>query len=102
MPSKLSLIYKRTGLALIGFVSLFYFTFFSYFAQVKIELPFLNFPVFVGEMLLAACFLILILKWIDEGVKFRWYHGLTLGLMVWVMIKALSGYFEYGHEPYAL
>lgn len=84
------------GLSSIGIFCLCYSVFWSSFAEIHITLPFLDFPIFVGEILLAGCMVLLVLKWKVMAFRFNaWYY--LLGAYVgWVLIKALSGYFVFG------
>lgn len=86
----------RTGLLAIGIFCLCYSIFWSSFAENHITVPFLNFPIFVGEILLAVCMILLAFKWKVTGFRFNpWYY--FLGAYVgWITIKALGGYFVFG------
>ena len=56
-----------TGLGVLGIFCYLYSMFWSYFAELNIQFPFLDFPIFVGEILLGACLLLLIAKFIMGG-----------------------------------
>ena len=73
----------------------------SHFAEWHIQPPFLNFPIFVGEILLGFCLVFLTAKWIWVAPP-----NLTSGQMLliglylfYVLARAFSGYVHYG--PYA-
>jgi hypothetical protein len=84
------------GLSAIGIFCLCYSIFWSSFAEIHITVPFLDFPIFVGEILLAVCVVLLVVKWKVTAFRFNaWYY--LLGAYVgWVLIKALGGYFVFG------
>jgi len=84
----------------IGIMCFLYSIFWSTFAETHITLPFLNFPIFIGEILLLECSLLLVLKWRITKVKFNYKHYLLFLYVAWVLVKALNGYFEWG--PLAL
>ena len=84
------------GLLSIAAFSMCYLLFWSNFAELHIELPFLGAPVFVGEMLLFTCAVLLILKWTLSDFKFRRWHYLLLAYLLWVSIKSFQGYGEFG------
>lgn len=88
------------GLISIGVICLLYSVYWSNFAERHIQLPFLNFPIFVGEMLLAFCFLLLMFKWGLQRPRFHRGYDLLLLYVLWVLLKTASGYFVYG--PFAL
>lgn len=88
------------GLILIGLVSLGYVVFYSSFAELHIQLPFLDFPIFVGEILLFFCFALFLSKYGEESPKFTKWHYAILGYFLFVIIKATYGYLKWG--PLAL
>jgi len=84
----------------IIFVSVMYSIFTSSFAELHIQLKFLEFPIFIGEILLSACLIFLIIRWItlykgDQLHLTRW-HYFSLLYVIWVLIKAFHGYVTYG------
>jgi len=81
------------GLYIIGFVSLGYVLFGASFAEYNFQLPFLDFPIFVGEMLIGACATLFLLKY---GVRFKKRHIGIIAFFSFVVIKALWGYAEFG------
>ncbi len=88
------------GLGSAGIVCFLYSLFWSNFAELHIALPFLDFPIFVGEILLFWCIVLLALKWKTAGFKFDRKYWLLVLYGVWVLYKAAHGYFEWG--PLAL
>lgn len=84
-----------TGLVSIGVFCFLYSMYTSAFAEIHVFIPPLDFPIFVGEMLLSWCMILLFLKWRLSG--FPW-NRLVLGLglyLAWILVKALGpgGYF---------
>ncbi len=90
-----------TVLFIIGVVCFCYSVFNRYFAEINIRMPFLNFPIFIGEITLAVCFLLSVIKLkICASFTINKWHILTIIYFIFVLAKALSGYFQYG--PLAL
>jgi hypothetical protein len=88
------------GLGSIGIICFCYSLFWSNFAEIHIALPFLDFPIFVGEILLFECVILLALKWWSAKTRLTYKHYLFLLYVGWVMFRAIYGYFEWG--PLAL
>lgn len=89
------------GLFFLGSFSVGYSILNRSFAQIHLELPFLDFPVFIGELLFAVCLLLFILKAVLGGIKIGEKKDLLfwggIGLyVVFVLAKALSGYKHFG------
>ncbi len=80
----------------IGVICLCYTMFWIQFAKIHIKLPFLNFPIFIGEILLASCSAIFLAKGMVSGLKFNKWHLLWAVYLVWVLVKAAKGYSNYG------
>lgn len=80
----------------ISLFSLFYSKFGSNFAELYIQFNFLNFPIFIGEILLGACFILLIFKVIKLRTKLNIWHYLFLGFLGFIILKALLGYYRWG------
>ena len=91
---------NRVGLFAIVVLSLGYVLFGSSFAQLRLEFSFLNFPIFIGEILLVVASLLLIVKcaWQKQELG-RWGWVLT-AYLIFVLLKACLGYFKWG--PLAL
>jgi len=87
-------------LSVIGVFSLLYSVFYVNFAEVHIQLPFLNFPIFVGEFLLVFCFISLLIKWKIIKQKFSSGHYLLFTYVVFFLLKVVYGYIKWG--PLAL
>ena len=101
----LSDILDYLALSAICFFAAGYSLFNRSFAQIHLQLPFLPFPVFIGEILLAGCFILWTWKEILQGFpSFRppVRRGLigAAGLGVFIFLKVLTGYLDYG--PLAL
>jgi len=89
-------IWSRIGLFLIFVFALCYSNLLSNFAEWHIQLLFLDFPIFVGEMLLMVSFVLLYLHWRENQLKFQRWHYIALGFIIWLLIKAIHGYIVYG------
>jgi hypothetical protein len=89
----IQIIIKRAILVLVGVCCYFYIRYASDFAELHIQLPQLNFPIFIGEILLLLCVLLLIIYFLKFPVRFhlRW---LLLGgfYLLWILLKAYLGY----------
>jgi len=81
---------------LLASVCILYSLYSSIFAEIHIRLPFLDFPIFVGEILLFACAVWFIIRWGRLGFPRNKYGWLLLGYLVWLIAKALKGYVDYG------
>lgn len=89
-------IYNQIVFVLLSIYILGCWTFFRYFAQFHVSLPFVKFPIFIGEILLAACLVFLFLRWkVAPWPLTNWHKLLTL-FVGWILIKAALGYFVYG------
>ena len=83
------------GILAIALYSLGASLFDSNFAEIHIQLSFFNFPIFISELLLCFCLILLFLKlWITQG--FRRWHWLWAVYFGWVIILALVGYLQWG------
>jgi len=80
----------------IGFFCLSYSVFHSIFAELHVNLAFLDFPVFVGEILLAFCIALSIIRWKMMGFQFKPFYFILGLYIVWLLVKSFSGYFAYG------
>jgi len=80
----------------IGVCCLCYSIFWSTFAELHIQLSIFNFPIFVGEILLLFCSILLILKWALGQIELKQWHLWLAAYVVWILIKAFHGYFSYG------
>lgn len=87
---------SNAGLYLIGIVSLGYLLFSRKFAEFHLQLSFLDFPIFIGEITLSLCLIILIIKWINKPPKFKTWHCFLILYLVFVLIKAFWGYHKWG------
>jgi len=93
-------ILDAAGLMGIGLFSLGYVIFVRFFAELHLQLPFLNFPIFVGEILLFGCLILFLVKYYNNPQKLTKWHYLIICYFVFVVIKALYGYVKWG--PLAL
>ena len=84
------------GLWILGIFSLGYILFLKRLAERNIQLPFLDFPIFVGEILLFVCLLLFIAKYRNNSQRLTKWHYLIIGYFVFVIIKAVYGYWKWG------
>jgi hypothetical protein len=88
------------GLTLIGLVSLGYCLLTDKFAEISIQLPFFDFPIFIGEICLFLCLFFFLLNWIITKRKITWLTLSVLAYILFILFRAVSGYLEWG--PLAL
>ena len=88
------------GLTLIGLVSLGYCCFADRFAELSIQLPFFDFPIFIGEIFLFFCLLLLFFNWKIKRQKITGLVFVVFMYVAFILYKAFVGYFEWG--PLAL
>jgi len=91
-----NVILDNIGLFLIGLFSLGYLLFSREFAELHVQFPFLNFPVFIGEILLFLCAILLLKKWKIKHQKFNIWYYLLFSYFGFVLLKAFWGYFKWG------
>lgn len=103
----LAIISRRAGrirLAGISGLCLLYAIFRQRVAERHIQLPFLDFPIFVGEIVLGISLILLGIKLFCDyrrgEFKPRRWHLAVVGYIVWVLVMAVLGYREWG--PFAL
>ncbi len=91
---------SRIGLGLVFGYCLLASIFYSYFAQIHLSLSFLHFPIFIGEIVMGLCVLLLSVA-CKDGRSFTRRTTLLLGLYFgWVGVRALVDYHHDG--PLAL
>lgn len=84
------------GLLIIGVFSLLYCFFTSSFAELHIKLPVIQFPIFVGELLIVVCLLLLLTKWRLKQIRFgQWIFPLVF-YALFILAKAFWGYWRWG------
>ena len=83
-------------LIVLGAFCYFYSIFWSNFSELNIRFSFLNFPVFVGEILLGFCLIMFFLKCIFSPIKFNRWHYLILFYALFILGKAFHGYSQWG------
>ena len=86
----------RATLIILGCFTFGYSVFWTSFAKLYIQLPFLDFPVFVGEVLLAVCLFLLAAKWGIKPVQMNAWYWLLAAYAAWVLVKAVGGYRAFG------
>ena len=88
-------------LSILIFAFLGYSIYFRAFAELHIKLSFLNFPIFIGELLLFFCLVLTIGKWLLIKRKFKISCILLAGIyLIFVFVKVVFGYLKFG--PLAL
>ena len=81
------------GFFSIGMFSLGYVVFGRPFAEAHIQLSFLNFPIFIGEILLAVCLGLFFLK---GNLSFNKKSIVIISYFAFVIVKAVYGYSKFG------
>jgi len=85
------------GLCLLGAFSLGYVLLERSFAEIYIKFSFLDFPVFIGEVLIFACMIIMFVKYKFNSYKFtRNQHIFLTIYFIFVIVKAFYGYSIWG------
>ncbi|MDO8527074.1 MAG: O-antigen ligase family protein [Deltaproteobacteria bacterium] len=88
---------RRVGCLLLLSTCFLYAVFAQRFAEIHLQLSFLDFPIFVGEFLLIGSLLLLAAIFWKEGTKPSGPFWVLLGIyIVWILMKALIGYHDYG------
>ena len=70
--------------------------FWSSFAELNIDLTFLDFPIFIGEILLAICLALLFYHWKKTNIKFHSYYYWLAAYALWILGKTFYGYVAMG------
>ena len=87
-------ILRKTGFFMLGILSLLYIVFSKDFAKMRLEFSFLNFPVFVGEILLFTCLISSFFVFDFRSIKGR--QWIVVFYFLCVILKALQGYSLWG------
>ena len=93
---KKNLICDAMGLFFILLITFAYSLYGADFAELNIQLSFLNFPIFVGEILMFLCLVIFIYKVTKNKIQLNRWHWLIIGYFIWVIVKAMVGYCFWG------
>lgn len=84
-------------LTVLGVACLQYVQFYGkLFAQAHIKFAGLEFPIFVGEFLLAGCLVLLLLRFYVSPIVWNNWHVLVVIYVVFVVVKALLGFSQWG------
>ncbi|TAM37175.1 hypothetical protein EPN54_05245 [bacterium] len=86
-------IIDNAGLLFLGLVSLGYVLFYRPFAKLHINLPGLNIPIFIGEILFLLCAILAIPKIITLPKKII---NLLIAYAFFIIVKTLIGYINWG------
>lgn len=92
-----SVFLKRTALVLIGICCYFYSIYAADFAELNVQLPFLDFPIFIGEILLFICVLLMGILFFKSPPRLN--DPVSIAVIfygAWVLLKALTGYLSMG------
>ncbi len=89
---------------MIGFLSLFLIGLYSLgsvlwgsnFSEHHLSFPFLNFPIFISEILLAVCLLLWAVQYERQKMAWAKWHKLFVIYWVFVVVKALCEYGVWG------
>jgi len=84
------------GLALMGLYCFGSATVTNYFAQLHIQLPFLDFPIFIGEMLIGVCLILWLLNNFQKIKNLNILHYCVFAYFIFVIVKAFYGYVKWG------
>lgn len=84
------------GLFLIGIYSAPASAFQRVFAQLNIQLQFFNFPIFISEIILFFCLIILFWQWKRDPPDFNKYYWLFFIFCAFFLGKAIYGYVTFG------
>ena len=92
---------KRIVLFLVGIFCYLYSLFAADFAELHINIPPLDFPIFVGEILLSVSILLLIVAYCNDSLSsLQGWQWVIIFYVFWLLSKALAGYLSGG--PLAL
>lgn len=94
-------IQSKVGLFLIVSTCVFYYIFVSRFAELHVQLPFLDFPIFVGEWLLSISIILCLWNLRQRGLLVVNKWSFLLGAyIIYVLYQAFFGYLKW--SPLAL
>jgi len=84
-------------LFVIGLFYFFYSLNLSNFAEIHVDLPFLTFPIFIGEILLGFCLVLCAVKWLFlSRPKLTTWHAFLILYLSFILIKTTLGYRQFG------
>lgn len=83
-------------LVLLSALCVLYSIYASTFAEVHIKFPFLDFPIFIGEIAMFFCVLWLAVRWVLLVRPRHAWTEIGMAYVIWVICRALSGYMLYG------
>lgn len=84
------------GLFLVFILCFFYSVFASNFAKLNIKFPLLDFPIFIGEIILGIVFILFLLQVRFIRYKIKTIHYFILIFIMLFFYKAMQGYFKWG------
>ncbi|MCD4781637.1 MAG: hypothetical protein K8S27_13970 [Candidatus Omnitrophica bacterium] len=100
MESKKNYYLNFIGMALLGSLSWGYMLWGNYLAEFNLSFSFLDFPIFISEIVLFVCFLLFVIRNHGKNISERPVYLMITGYILFVLLKALYGYFKWG--PLAL
>lgn len=95
-----SIVKDSIGFVVLGIICFLYSVFARHFAQLHFNLPWLNIPIFVGEILFFFCGILFAIQKSSLLKSFRSQHVILYIYAAWIVFRAVSGWVEYG--PLAL
>lgn len=97
LQNKITLIIQITAIMLMGVYSMMCVYFHRYFAKIHILLGGADgLPIFIGEIVLAVCVILLAMYWIMLPLRLNRWHWLLAAAIIFVAVKTLLGYRAYG------
>lgn len=87
---------KQYSFYSLGLVCFLYTVFTRHFAHLRFDLPFLKFPIFIGEIFMIIFFGLLFRGMFLERIFQKKYIGCVSIYFFWVLIMAVVGYKAYG------
>jgi len=80
----------------VGIICLGYIFFKRDFAKIHFNLSFFESPIFIGELLIFTCMVLLVARWMRELPQFSRLHPFILAYIVWLTFKVTAGYLTWG------
>src|SRR3990167_4598330 len=87
---------QNFGLVLLGFFCLLYAIFARTFAELNIQLSLLDFPIFIGEIFMLLCFVLVVAYWSISPPTSHLLQYVFVLYFIWLILKVVIGYSEWG------
>ncbi|MCA9401735.1 MAG: hypothetical protein KC713_08915, partial [Candidatus Omnitrophica bacterium] len=94
--SSISRVLQSINLSLLGFTCLGYIIFIKSFAEIHLDLPFISVPLFIGEIIFLISGGLSLGIFLRSNAKFNLWWGIFLAYILFLGIKAVSGYQHWG------